>query len=136
MKTAVRNYLVFLSRCGRLAFVGDWRYYAWMGFLTAICLLGLNAYAKQFVHGLVTTGMSDEVSWGVYIANFTFLVGVAAAAVMMVIPVYIYDNEELHDLVIFGELLAVAAILRTKRVFIQLKEELGTSPRFFYYFDV
>ncbi|HWW03525.1 MAG TPA: 4Fe-4S dicluster domain-containing protein [Candidatus Acidoferrum sp.] len=30
----------------------------------------------------------------------------------------------------------VAYILRTKRVFIQLKEELGTSPRFFYYFDV
>ena len=55
--------------------------------------------------------MSDEVSWGVYIANFTFLVGVAAAAVMMVIPVYIYNNEELHDLVIFGELLAVAAII-------------------------
>ena len=54
--------------------------------------------------------MTDQVSWGVYIANFTFLVGVAAAAVMMVIPVYIYGNEELHDLVIFGELLAVAAI--------------------------
>ena len=67
--------------------------------------------AKQFAHGLIVTGMSDEVSWGVYIANFTFLVGVAAAAVMMVIPVYIYDNEELHDLVIFGELLAVAAII-------------------------
>jgi len=30
----------------------------------------------------------------------------------------------------------VAQILRTKRVFIQLKEEMGTSPRFFYYFDV
>jgi len=82
-----------------------------MGLLTTLGLLGLNAYAKQLVHGLITTGMSDEVSWGVYIANFTFLVGVAAAAVMMVIPVYIYRNEELHDLVIFGELLAVSAIL-------------------------
>lgn len=30
----------------------------------------------------------------------------------------------------------VSYILRTKRVFVQLKEELGTSPRFFYYFDV
>ncbi|MFO1514603.1 MAG: NrfD/PsrC family molybdoenzyme membrane anchor subunit [Verrucomicrobiota bacterium] len=89
----------------------DWRYYSWMGALTVLCLLGLNAYCKQFAHGLITTGMSDEVSWGVYIANFTFLVGVAAAAVMMVIPVYIYNNEELHDLVIFGELLAVAAII-------------------------
>ncbi len=111
MIQATRNYLRFVWRCARIAFIGDWRYYAWMGVLTAVVLLGLNAYCKQLVHGLIVTGMSDEVSWGVYIANFTFLVGVAAAAVMMVIPVYIYDNEELHDLVIFGELLAVAAIL-------------------------
>ncbi len=110
MISAARNYLVFLWRCARIAFVGDWRYYAWMGLLTAFCLFGLNAYCKQLVSGLASTGMSDDVSWGVYIANFTFLVGVAAAAVMMVIPVYIYGNEEMHDLVIFGELLAVAAI--------------------------
>ena len=129
MRTAIRNYLVFLSRCVRVAFVGDWRYYAWMGLLTALCLLGLNAYARQFVHGLVVTGMSDEVSWGVYIANFTFLVGVAAAAVMMVIPVYIYDNEELHDLVIFGELLAVAAILMCL-AFVTV--DLGRPDRFWH----
>jgi len=111
MITAIRNYLTFLWRCAKIAFVGDWRYYAWMGLLTTICLIGLNAYCKQFVNGLIVTGMGDEVSWGVYISNFTFLVGVAAAAVMLVIPVYIYRNEELHDLVIFGELLAVAAII-------------------------
>ena len=73
--------------------------------------------------------MSDEVSWGVYIANFTFLVGVAAAAVMMVIPVYIYDNEELHDLVIFGELLAVAAILMCL-AFVTV--DLGRPDRFWH----
>jgi len=125
----IRNYLVFLRRCASVAFVGDWRYYTWMGALTALCLLGLNAYAKQFAHGLVVTGMSDEVSWGVYIANFTFLVGVAAAAVMMVIPVYIYGNEELHDLVIFGELLAVAAIFMCL-AFVTV--DLGRPDRFWH----
>ncbi len=129
MITAARNYLVFLRRCARIAFVGDWRYYLWMGLLTAIALVGLNAYAKQLVHGLVVTGMSDEVSWGVYIANFTFLVGVAAAAVMMVVPVYIYDNEELHDLVIFGELLAVAAIIMCL-AFVTV--DLGRPDRFWH----
>ncbi len=129
MNRAIRNYLVFLGRSGRLAFVGDWRYYLWMGILTVICLLGLNAYLKQFVHGLYVTGMSDEVSWGVYIANFTFLVGVAAAAVMMVIPVYIYNNEDLHDLVIFGELLAVAAILMCL-AFVTV--DLGRPDRFWH----
>lgn len=129
MMRAIRNYFRFLARCGRIAFVGDWRYYLWMGFLTVLILLGINAYAKQFVHGLLTTGMSDEVSWGVYIANFTFLVGVAAAAVMMVIPVYIYDNEELHDLVIFGELLAVAAIIMCL-AFVTV--DLGRPDRFWH----
>ena len=129
MISAARNYLRFLWRCARVAFVGDWRYYAWMGVLTIFLLLGLNAYCKQLVHGLITTGMSDEVSWGVYIANFTFLVGVAAAAVMMVIPVYIYDNEEMHDLVSFGELLAVAAIFMCL-AFVTV--DLGRPDRFWH----
>ncbi len=107
----MKEYLRFLWRCFRVSFVGDWRYHTWMLVLTVIALLGLNAYCKQLVHGLITTGMTDHVSWGMYIANFTFLVGIAAAAVMLVIPVYIYRNRELHDLVIFAELLAVAAII-------------------------
>ncbi len=107
----MKTYLRFLSRCFRLSFVGDYRYYAWMFLLTVFVLFGINAYCKQLVGGLATTGMTDQVSWGFYIANFTFLVGMAAAAVMLVIPVYIYKNRELHDLVIFGELFAVAAII-------------------------
>jgi Ni/Fe-hydrogenase subunit HybB-like protein len=129
MIQATKNYFTFLWRCARIAFVGDWRYYTWMGVLTVLCLLGLNAYCKQFALGLITTGMSDEVSWGVYIANFTFLVGVAAAAVMMVIPVYIYNNEEMHDLVIFGELLAVAAIIMCL-MFVTV--DLGRPDRFWH----
>jgi len=105
------SYARFLWRCFRISFVGDWRYHLWMLVLSVIVLLGLNAYVRQFVDGLITTGMTDQVSWGLYIANFTYLVGVAAAAAMLVIPVYIYRNRELHDLVIFGELLAVAAII-------------------------
>ena len=55
--------------------------------------------------------MTDHVSWGLYIANFTFGVGLAAGAVMMVIPAYLYDDHDMHDVVIVGELLAVAAIV-------------------------
>ena len=130
---AIKNYCVFLKRCAAIAFVGDWRYYAWMGILTVLGLAGLNAYCRQFAHGLVVTGMCDQVSWGVYIANFTFLVGIAAAAVMMVIPVYIYDNEELHDLVIFGELLAVAAIFMCLSF---VTVDLGRPDRFWHLIPV
>ncbi|MCP3978872.1 MAG: polysulfide reductase NrfD [bacterium] len=127
----MRDYLVFLWRALRVSFVGDWRYYAWMLLLTCVCLLGLNAYAKQLVHGLIVTGMSDHVSWGLYIANFTFLVGMAAAAVMLVIPVYVYRKHELHGLVIFGELFAVAAIVMCM-LFVGV--DLGRPDRFMHIF--
>lgn len=127
MKEAAKEYIRFIWRCFRISFVGDWRYYTWMMLLTAGSLLGLNAYCKQLVYGLVTTGMTDQVSWGMYIANFTFLVGMAAAAVMLVIPAYIYQNKELHDLVIFGELLAVASIVMCL-LFVTV--DLGRPDRF------
>ena len=127
----MKEYLRFLWRCLRISLVGDWRYHAWMVLLTVVSLLGLNAYCKQLVHGLAVTGMTDQVSWGMYIANFTFLVGMAAAAVMLVIPVYIYRNRELHDLVIFGELLAVAAIIMCL-LFVTV--DLGRPDRFHHMF--
>jgi Ni/Fe-hydrogenase subunit HybB-like protein len=79
--------------------------------LTAIALVGVNAWAHQVAQGMGLTAMTDHVSWGLYIANFTFGVGLAAGAVMMVIPAYLYDDHEMHDVVLVGELLAIAAIL-------------------------
>ncbi len=89
---------------------GNLAYYAWLTFLLACIGQGLFAYAHQFEHGLFVTHMRDSVSWGFYIGNFTFLVGVAASAVMLVIPAYVYDWKPVKEVVIFGELLAVAAI--------------------------
>ncbi|MCA9552686.1 MAG: polysulfide reductase NrfD [Myxococcales bacterium] len=107
----MKDYLAFLRRSFALSFVGDWRYYAWMTLLTVIALIGLNAWAVQMAQGLGTTGMTNQVSWGAYIANFTYFVGIAAAAVMLVIPAYLYKTEPLKKVVIFGELLAVAVIV-------------------------
>lgn len=129
MTNALKDYLIFVGRCARETIHGDWRYFLWMTALTAVALLGLNAYAKQFVIGLSVTGMSDQVSWGLYIANFTFLVGMAAAAVMLVVPVYIYKDETLHDVVILGELLAVAVIIMCL-LFVTV--DLGRPDRFWH----
>ncbi|MBI4879178.1 MAG: polysulfide reductase NrfD [Planctomycetes bacterium] len=127
----MRDYLYFLWRCFRISFSGGWQYRLWMLILTVVALLGLNAYCKQLVHGMATTGMTDQVSWGLYIANFTFLVGMAAAAVMLVIPVYVYRNRDLHDLVVFGELFAVAAIVMCL-LFVNV--DLGRPDRFMHIF--
>ena len=129
MIQAIYDYPLFVRRCALNTFKGDWRYYLWMTALTAGTLLGLNAYCKQFVAGLMTTGMSDAVSWGLYIANFTFLVGMAAAAVMLVIPVYVYGDDTLHDVVILGELLAVAVIVMCL-LFVTV--DLGRPDRFWH----
>ncbi|MCU0789172.1 MAG: polysulfide reductase NrfD [Verrucomicrobia bacterium] len=107
----MRDYLTFLWRVWRVSWQGSWKFYAWMIFLSVLVLVGVNAWARQFVQGLATTGMTDQVSWGAYIANFTFLVGVAAAAVMLVIPAYIYKKDYMHEVVLFGELMAIAAIV-------------------------
>jgi molybdopterin-containing oxidoreductase family membrane subunit len=123
----MKRYLAFLWDCFRLSFVGDWRYHLWMTVLTLFVLAGIHAYSQQFVHGLVTTGMTDQVSWGLYIANFTYLVGLAAAAAMLVIPVYVYRNLHLHDVVIFGELLAVSVIFMCL-AFVMV--DLGRPDRF------
>ena len=123
----MRQYLGFLWQCLRISFDGDWRYHSWMTILTIVSLLGLHAYCNQLVNGLVTTGMTDHVSWGLYIANFTYLVGMAAAAAMLVIPVYVYRNLHLHDVVLFGELLAVAVIVMCL-MFVMV--DLGRPDRF------
>ncbi len=128
----MKRYFTFLWDCLRLSFVGNWQYYTWMTALTVVSLIGLHAYCQQLVHGLATTGMTDQVSWGLYIANFTFLVGLAAAAAMLVIPVYVYRNMHLHDVVIFGELLAIAVIVMCL-LFVTV--DLGRPDRFLHMFQ-
>ncbi len=123
----IKEYGTFLYRCFRLSFVGDGRYYAWMFALSVLALLGLNAYCKQLVQGMGVTGMTDHVSWGLYISNFAFMVGMAAAAATLVIPVYIYRNKELHDLVIFAQLFAVCAMIMAL-LFVVV--DLGRPDRF------
>ncbi|OGQ13731.1 MAG: polysulfide reductase [Deltaproteobacteria bacterium RBG_16_71_12] len=103
--------LSFLIAAGRVALGGGWRYRAWLLACALACLPGAWAYWGQLQDGLVVTGMSDQVSWGVYIANFTYLVGVAAAAVMLVIPSYVFHNEHTKSVVLLAEALAVAACL-------------------------
>jgi molybdopterin-containing oxidoreductase family membrane subunit len=82
-----------------------------MTVLTAIILVGTGAYYVQIDQGLIVTGMSDNVGWGLYISNFTFLVGVAAAAVMLVLPTYVLKDVDFANAVLIGEGLAVAALI-------------------------
>ncbi len=90
---------------------GPREYWLWLGALAAIVAFGAWSYSQQLINGLVVTGMSDQVSWGFYISNFAFLVGIAAAAVLLVIPAYIFDRKDIKEVVLIGEGMAVAAVL-------------------------
>ncbi|HDM77657.1 MAG TPA: menaquinol oxidoreductase [Deltaproteobacteria bacterium] len=94
-----------------LAFKGSKRYWRWLIFLLAIIGVGAACYLLQLREGLKITGMSRDVSWGFYIGQFTFLVGVAASAVMVVLPYYLHNVKEFGRITILGEFLAVASVM-------------------------
>jgi len=92
-------------------FQGSKTYWAWVGLLVLLVVAGLAAYINQLNQGLTVTGLSRDVSWGLYIGQFTFLVGVAASAVMLVLPYYLHNVKEFGRITVFGEFLAVAAVV-------------------------
>jgi len=89
---------------------GSRKYWTWIGFLLVLAGIGTINYIQQFQYGLGLTGLSRDVTWGFYIAQFTFLVGVAASAVMLVIPYYLHNFKKYGKIVILGEFLAVSAV--------------------------
>jgi molybdopterin-containing oxidoreductase family membrane subunit len=93
------------------AIKGSKKYYGWMAFLLAIVGVGFLIYLRQLNFGLGITGLSRDTSWGFYIANFTFLVGVAAGGVMVVLPYYLHDYKAYGKVTILGEFLAIASVL-------------------------
>jgi molybdopterin-containing oxidoreductase family membrane subunit len=101
----------FAKTCLSLWLKGNKYYWAWVIFLLVLIVSGVAAYSSQIMHGLIVTSMRDQVSWGFYIGNFTFLVGVAAAAVMLVIPAYVYQWEPIKEVVLLGEMLAISALV-------------------------
>jgi molybdopterin-containing oxidoreductase family membrane subunit len=107
---SIRLFSGFARGSVKLILRGNRAYWMWLAFLGALIVSGVLAYSEQVRFGLGLTAMRDQVSWGFYIGNFTFLVGVAAAAVVLVIPAYIYNWKPIREIVIYGELLAISAI--------------------------
>ncbi len=107
----VKSILEFVRASVRMMTTGGPLYWAWIVGLLALIGWGGLAYVDQLEQGLGVTAMRDPVSWGFYIGNFTFLVGVAAAAVVLVIPAYVYNWKPIKEIVVIGELLAISAII-------------------------
>ena len=123
------EFLTYLKRCAGQAFIGGRLYFWWMTALMCVSLIGLNAFCRQIAHGLGVTNLCDQVSWGLYIANFGYIEGIGAAAVMLLIPAYLYKVEALERVVIFAELIAVVSIVMCL-LFVTV--DLGRPDRFWH----
>jgi Ni/Fe-hydrogenase subunit HybB-like protein len=108
------------------AIKGSPQYWSWIIFLLALIGVGFGCYLYQWFEGLRITGMSRDVSWGFYIGQLTYFVGVAASGVMVVLPYYIHDYKAYGRLTILGEFLAVASIVMCG-LFVMV--DLGNLPR-------
>lgn len=106
LKSSVKDFII----ASKSVVKGGPAYYLWVCFLLVVILIGAVAYSFQWEYGLLVTNMRDQVSWGFYISNFTFLVGVAAAAVLLIIPAYIYDFKPIKEIAFLGEIIAISAI--------------------------
>ncbi len=93
------------------ALQGSKGYWTWVAFLLAVMAMGGAFYAQQWNYGLGITGMSRDVSWGIYISQFTFLVGVAAGGLMLVLPYYLHNYKDFGRITILGEFMAIAAVI-------------------------
>ena len=93
------------------AFTGGKQYWSWVAFLFVVIGIGTFFYLRQFQEGLAITGLSRDVTWGFYIAQFTFLVGVAASAVMVVLPYYLHNYKAFGKMTILGEFLAISSVI-------------------------
>lgn len=90
---------------------GSARYYGWLAFLGFFSIIFFYGLYQQLVYSLIFTNLTDQVSWGLYMSNLVFLVGVAAAAVTVVFPAYVYHHKQLKSVVIIGEMVAITAVI-------------------------
>lgn len=102
-------------------------YFLWILFLAVVALAGAFFYLGQIINGMSVTNLSDQVSWGAYVANFTFMVGVADAAVLLIFPAYILKIKEMEEVVMVGIMIAIAAMIMAL-LFIVV--DLGRPDRF------
>ncbi|MEE8423970.1 MAG: NrfD/PsrC family molybdoenzyme membrane anchor subunit [Thermodesulfobacteriota bacterium] len=89
---------------------GGAKFYSWLLFLSFFVLIWVFTNYQQLTKGMIVTGLTDQVSWGMYISNFVFLVGIAAASVTVVFPYYVYKHKPLRDIVVIGEIVAISAV--------------------------
>ncbi len=112
---------------------------AWYGLLTGGMLVGLGCFVYQWINGLAVTGLSNTISWGMYIISFMFLVGISAGGLIVAAGAELVGSERFRSLTRLAVLLSGAAILaaaisilpdlgRPQMIWRMLRQPHWTSP--------
>jgi len=82
----------------------------WVSGLATVILLGLFAYTLQLRHGLAETGMRDQISWGLYISNFVFFIGISHAGTLISAILRVTDTDWRRPITRMAEGITVVAL--------------------------
>lgn len=129
----MKNLAKFVYDFWAYALRGGPKLYLWLGVLSFFILLMLYGTYMQLRYGMIVTNYNDQVSWGLYEAQFIFLVGVAAASVTVVFPAYIYHHKACKEIVVIGEMLAISAVVM---VMLFIVAHMGRPDRSWHMFPV
>jgi Ni/Fe-hydrogenase subunit HybB-like protein len=108
---------------------GGGAYYAWLACLGVLISIGVAGFQEQLLHGHIVSNMRDPVPWGVFIGTYAFLVGVAAAAMALAVPGYVYHWKPIKDIVVLGEIIAISAVIMC---ILFVMADLGRPERFWH----
>ncbi|MBN1608387.1 MAG: polysulfide reductase NrfD [Polyangiaceae bacterium] len=94
------------------ALKGSRKYWAFLALLLGVIAVGVFCWLREHELGSgPTSGLGRDIPWGLHVGQLTFFVGVAASAVMVVLPYYLHDYKEFARITVIGEFLAVAAVV-------------------------
>ncbi len=86
-------------------------YYIFVFSLLAVIAWGFYAYITQLRYGLLMTGMRDMVSWGYYIFNFVFWIGVSHVGALISAILRLTHAGWRTPVTRIGELITISALM-------------------------
>jgi molybdopterin-containing oxidoreductase family membrane subunit len=113
----------------RQVLVGRPSYYVWLAFLLLLIAVVAVGYSQQVIHGHIASNLRDPVPWGIFIGTYAFFVGVAAAAVALAVPGYVYGWKPIQEIVVLGEIIAISAVIMC---ILFVMADLGHPERFWH----
>ena len=107
------------------------RDFAFIGVLSLFCLAGMAAYIHQLIVGLSATAMTDYFSWGVYIVNFVFFIGISMAGTLISALLRLTGVPWRHPITRLAEAITLFALIIAGPMIIM---DMGRPDRFLHVF--